>query len=243
VNRVPGRGSGFPTVLVAGRDHDRLAGAEIDLHIDARVAPGRSATVVARSRAAARTGAARPLLLTTPLTGWFRCAGERGTGIAVLLELVERLADRPVVVVATTGHELDHLGARQWLPTADLEPDAVVHLGASIGVEEDAPDGTRRLAETRRAMTTLDEAEAAPIAEVLEAARLPLAASSDSWIGEAEVFSALGVPLLSISGAGVDFHTPGDLPERVTSPEAMRRVADAVVEAVHLFDPIRKQHP
>ena len=47
------------------------------------------------------------VLITTPLTGWFGCAGEQGTGVAVLLDLVERFADRPLLVLATGGHELD----------------------------------------------------------------------------------------------------------------------------------------
>jgi hypothetical protein len=231
VNRVPGAGSGFPTVLVAGRDHQRLVDAEVELRLAARVVEGRSATVVAHNGVDGP-----PLVVTTPLTGWFRCAGERGTGIAVLFDLVARLADRAVTVVATTGHELDYMGARRWLPGANLDPIAVVHVGASIGVEETTLDGSRILASARRAMTNLDAGQAAPMAAALDPANLALTPSCESWIGEAEVFRTLGVPLLSISGAGVDFHTPEDLPDRVTSPHSMRTAADAVFDAVAALD-------
>ena len=67
-----------------------------------------------------------------PLTGWFGCAGERGTGVAVLLDLVERFADRPLLVLATGGHELDYLGVRQWVAARRAEhgerPVAVIHV-------------------------------------------------------------------------------------------------------------------
>ena len=56
--------------------------------------PGSSGNVVAfvGASGAARVGQAvevAPLMITTPLSGWFRCAGERGPGIAILLALVE----------------------------------------------------------------------------------------------------------------------------------------------------------
>ena len=66
INRVIGGGSGFPTVLVAGREQDRLTGARVHLELDARLVPGETTNVVA-----ANDLAGPPLLLTTPLTGWF----------------------------------------------------------------------------------------------------------------------------------------------------------------------------
>ena len=237
VNRIPGEGSGFPTVLVAGRDHERLTdpAAALELEIDARLIEGHTTNVVA-GRAGTAADDRAPLLVTTPLTGWFGCAGERGTGIAVLLDLVARLEERALTVVATGGHELDYLGARRWRPDTAVTPTAVVHLGASIGVEEPDDGGGRRLASTRRAMTNLPARVATDVAAALIPAHLTLACETDRWIGEAEVFHHLGTPLLSLSGAGLDFHTPADTPERATSPAAMTAAADAVHDAVLAFD-------
>ncbi|MGI9600579.1 MAG: hypothetical protein ACR2QE_01750 [Acidimicrobiales bacterium] len=231
VNRVPGAGSGFPTVLIAGRDLATVTAADrIGLELEARTSTGRTATVIATNGLAGP-----PLVVSTPLTGWFRCAGERATGIAVLIDLVSRVTDVPLMVVATTGHEIGQIGVERWVAAAaGSDPRGIVHLGASIGVEEhDGP--SRRLATTRLAMTNLDSTVAGPVAEGLQPARLDLAADTESWIGEAQTFSTLAVPLLSLSGAGTDFHTPEDTPERATSPESMAVAADAVTNAVTQF--------
>lgn len=233
INRVPGAGSGVPTVLIAGRDHERLShAASRRLHLRAWTQPGSTATVCA-------TGgpAGPPLVLTTPLTGWFGCAGERGTGIAVLLDLATRLTDVPVLVAATGGHELDMFGARQWVAgVAGDDLRGVVHVGASVASEEPDSDGGRRLATTRLAMTSVDGAAASAMAAALAPAALDLGTGATSWIGEAEVFAALGVPMLSLSGAGPQFHTPEDTPEAATSPRSLETAADAVFDAVTAFD-------
>jgi hypothetical protein len=76
----------------------------------------------------------------TPRSGWWHCAGERGGGLAIWLE-VARTADqlgldRDLVFLATTGHELGFLGIKRYF---DSDPDlarrafAWIHLGANIG--------------------------------------------------------------------------------------------------------------
>ncbi|MDH3705448.1 MAG: hypothetical protein OES57_05240 [Acidimicrobiia bacterium] len=228
INRMPGAGSGLATVLVAGRDHTRLEAAdEVALRIEANEVDGRTSTVVGQ-----RGDGHRPLVVSTPLTGWFGCAGERATGIAVLLDLLDRLSHVPVLVVATTGHEIGQLGVERWV--GNLDPAAIrgiVHLGASIAVIDD----TGELAATRVAMTTVDGSVADSMTAALASARLDLVAGATSWIGEAEAFARVGTPLLSFSGAGTDFHTPEDLPHRATSPEALDTAADAVASAVTHF--------
>ena len=95
VNREARAHDGRPTVLVAGRDHARLNAADtVRLRLDAWIEPALTTNLEARNDLEGP-----PLLITTPLTGWFGCAGERGTGVAVLLDLVERFADRPLLVL------------------------------------------------------------------------------------------------------------------------------------------------
>ena len=73
------------------------------------------------------------------------------------------------------------------------------------------------------------------MAAALDDAGIRLRCDSDTWLGEGEAWSLLGVPVLSTTGAGPDFHTPSDTPERVTSPGALATVADAVHRAVAAF--------
>ena len=185
--------SGLPTVLVAGRHYDALASSTVRLRLDARLVPGRTANVEVSND---RPG--RPLVLTTPLHGWFGAAGERGTGIAVLRHVAERLADRPLVVVATGGHELGYLGAFRWVERCvercSEPPACVVHLGASVAVESVAADGSRRLIESRIGMTNLRQAAARPVADALGGAGIGLRYDVDSWLGEGRGVERAGGP-------------------------------------------------
>lgn len=227
VNRELGAaGGGHPVVLAAGRDLDLLRAGPVELRIEGRIQPGRTANVVAGNGLDGP-----PLILTTPLTGWFGCAGERGSGLAVLAHLVQRFRDQSLLVVATGGHELGFLGAHRWVDGATTRPGAIVHVGASIAVDEPAGRGPRQLIATRLAMTSLDQDHAAVLDEVLSPVGLAPAPGATSWIGEGQAWSRLGVPLLSTTGAGIDFHTPEDIAARATSPGSLARVAAAMGDA------------
>ncbi len=222
--------SGLPTVLVAGRHYDTLASSDVRLRLRAEIVPGRTANIEVSNGQPGRR-----LVLTTPLNGWFEAAGERGTGIAVLRHVAEHLADRPLTIIATGGHELGYLGAHAWVQRCVEAPECVVHLGASLAVEAPGADGTRQLVDSRIGMTTLGEARAAPVASALSSAGIGLRYNVDSWLGEGEAWSRLGVPVLSTTGAGPDFHTPSDTPERATSPDALATVAKAMARAAVAF--------
>ena len=83
---------------------------------------------------------AEPVGLMTPKSGWYTCAAERGGGIAVWLEVAGRVAANPgrrtLNLVASSGHELHHLGLDHYireLGDAAHNVHAWMHLGASIG--------------------------------------------------------------------------------------------------------------
>ncbi|HJQ57084.1 MAG TPA: hypothetical protein VJ890_09275, partial [Vineibacter sp.] len=122
--------SGQPTLLVSGVHLDAMASGAVTASISAKRIPDRAENVIGRMG----SGDGAPLVITTPLTGWFTCAGERGTGIAVALELASQLAaEMPVAVIATTGHELENYGIRQQLKAGlGFAPRAVIHIGASL---------------------------------------------------------------------------------------------------------------
>jgi hypothetical protein len=226
INRELGTSrSNMPVVLAAGRDLEHLRSGEVRLTMSARIDPGHTFNIIARTPGA--TADEHRLLITTPLNGWFRCAGERGTGIAVLLDLVDRLDDRPIIIAATGGHELGFFGAHRIVDEGALRPGAVFHVGASVAVV----DQYGELIETRVALTSLEDDEASPIITALGAVDLHVATKAPQWIGEGVAWSRLDCPVVSTTGAGTDFHTPSDVAQRVTSPAALVRVADAFGDA------------
>lgn len=82
---------------------------------------------------------AAPLVVMTPRSGWWRCASERGGGVAAWLEILRDLAvnspRRPVRFVASTGHELGHEGLEHFLaahPDLPSRAHAWIHLGANF---------------------------------------------------------------------------------------------------------------
>ncbi|PZQ58386.1 MAG: hypothetical protein DI570_17925 [Phenylobacterium zucineum] len=90
-----------------------------------------------------RRGAARWLVISTPRSGWFGCAGERGSGLAVWRQLVGWAAQAklPVnlAVVATSGHEYEYAGGEHFI--AHLAPKPAdtalwVHLGANVAARD-----------------------------------------------------------------------------------------------------------
>jgi len=81
-----------------------------------------------------------PLVITTPRSGWWQCASERGGGIACWLEMIRTIAagkpTRDCFFVAMTGHEIGWLGADAYLGRRkDLAKRAFafIHFGANIG--------------------------------------------------------------------------------------------------------------
>lgn len=232
INRAHTTPSGPTVVLVGGDDAERVA-ERGRVAVRTWTSSGRSSNLVARLGTA--DGRA-PIVLVTPLTGWFHCAAERGCGIAITLELTTRLAaSHPVEVVATTGHELEYVGGEAALAARSGTPTAVVHLGASMAALDTGPDGDRSLAVSRFAQfdpgdhTSLAE----PVAEVLATVGLGML-DLPEWPGEGQDWRRYDCPVLSITGGFDRFHAPSDRAELTTSPAALAQVWDATTRAVDL---------
>lgn len=217
-NRTPVPGSGLPVVLVAGADLARLRAAE-DVRLDhaARIVPATSDDVVARA------GSSGPeVIVTTSLTGWFSCAGERGGGVALALDLAERLARRArVTLLATTGHELDHAGARHWLEGAGVavRPDAVLHLGASIATGPAVEGHAGELVQSH-----LLSATEAAVADAYAGGAATFVGAPERWVSEGKEWVRRTDHLLSFTGSFPLFHTPDD---RVDAALTAERLDDA----------------
>lgn len=235
-NRAPHALEGPPAVLVPGRYSEHLAEAAIEVDLDARITPGQSENMIARFGEGER-----PLLIGTPLSGWFACAGERGTGIALALELARAAAAYcPVILLGTTGHELHNEGLKLWLQGKIPRPRAVLHIGASVAAgESDGSNPPAEFSQHRSCVNSLEGPAADRVAEAAAAIGLQPrtvpraeARNPDRWIGEAQEWCAIDAPLLSFAGSFPLFHTPEDRPPVSTTPLLLERAFTAMLEYV-----------
>ena len=88
-------------------------------------------------------GKPRWIVVSTPRSGWFTCAGERGPGVAVWLALArwapKALAAYNLAFVCNTAHEYEYLGAEQALQALAPKPDETamwLALGAAIAARD-----------------------------------------------------------------------------------------------------------
>jgi hypothetical protein len=148
-----------------------------------------------------------PLIVMTPRSGWFACASERGGGLAALFEIARALSDalpaRDVHFVASSGHELGHVGLRAWLAwhTALAErAHAWLHLGANFA----AANGRVLVQGSSAALEALAREAFAAAGRSADVFVRPGA----SALGEAREIAAS--PYLSVLGTNPRFHAPDD---------------------------------
>lgn len=131
-----------PTAIIAPADATTLIGLD-----------GQPARLVIDGRAGTRAafnlvgelnrGHRQRLVVSTPRSGWFACAGERGPGIAAWLALARWCAASRLPVdftfLATSGHEYENLGGAVFLERSPPTPGEValwVHLGANLAARD-----------------------------------------------------------------------------------------------------------
>jgi hypothetical protein len=239
VNRHIRPGSGLPTICVAGALGGRLAEGHVHLELDAQLVTGRSANVLALFGEAPFE---QRVLLTTPLSGWFRAAGERGCGIALCLEVARALAPHaPIAVLGTNSHELMGYGLRAYLQAGPPAPAAIFHFGANVAVH--GPGGAG--ADPLPALTVrgwLPAEQRPKLAETFAHISHPVEVVPDGdarqpqrWRGEARHWCTVGVPLISMVGSSSLHHTPEDVPELATSPSLLAAACEGAVRAARLL--------
>ncbi|MBO0847112.1 MAG: hypothetical protein J2P22_17055 [Nocardioides sp.] len=226
--------TGIPTLLVPGRLANDLAAYGADVEFSARTVTRQ--TYVLSSWFGTDNPINDPIIVTTPLTGWFNCAAERGTGLALALQLTTDLAkNHPVFFLGNTGHELNNYGARKYLTEEfNLAPRAVFHLGSALAASRMQPDGTLALG-PRNAYSQPANATVPNLVTDLQAANIGIAAK---WPGEGQVWhDRLGdnVPLLSIAGNFREFHSPDDVASVTTTPATLLQTYNAVHTATGDF--------
>ena len=202
------------------------------------------------AKVAGADAALPPLVIMTPRSGWYWCASERGGGLACWLEVMRVLRQakpaRDVVFVASSGHELGHLGINAFVDRRPgIVPGSVgwIHLGANIGAAGNA----------NSQLSPADTTSPVPPSASLPQARGNTVQSSDDQMerllaqamtsagltidvrrphdrvpgGEAEVVHRGGGRFVSVIGSNVRFHNPSDRGPDVIDAPAIGAFVDA----------------
>ncbi len=169
-----------------------------------------------------------PLVVMTPRSGWWQCAGERGGGIACWLEIMRAAAPasrRPMIFVASSGHELGHFGLDAFIErrTGLIKAAAAwIHLGANIG----AAGGAARLQAADDDIEKMANASLAK-AEASVAQRAPRGTVPG---GEARNIHVGGGRYVSLLGSSPYFHSPADRWPVAVDVKAVTRFAAAFAD-------------
>jgi hypothetical protein len=170
---------------------------------------------------------AAPLVVMTPRSGWWGCASERGGGLACWLEIMRAARDakpvRDVLFVASSGHELGHIGLDTFIDRRDgLVPGAKawIHLGANIGAAQGPGNILQASDDEMESMM----AEAMTKAGLRIDRRLPRGAVPR---GEAVNVHRGGGRFISIIGKNDLFHNPDDRGPEVIDLTVIERFARA----------------
>ena len=219
-----------PPVLQVATEHERWlleatsvgATARLTAHVTRESAMGSNVFC----RVPGRDPALAPLTVVTPKSAWWVCTAERGGGIAVWLALLRHFAaDRPtrdVVFIATSGHELGHLGLDHFLATKNTPRSrAWIHLGANFA----AVDSRIRLQASDAELMDMVQ-RALSTHGVTVSSTTPLGERPG---GEARNVYDLGERYVSLLGSNRWFHHPDDRWPDTVDLSNTERVAQAVL--------------
>ena len=204
---------GPPVVQVSSVEGERLgelAARGDSVQVIAHVARTAATAVNVTTSISGRDPGLAPVVVLTPRSGWYWCASERGGGIACWLEIMRALKATPIrrtlLFVASSGHELGHLGIDAFI---EKRPGLVataaewLHLGANIGAA----------VEPSTLLQASDDAFDAKLTAALTAAGVAVdrrAARGAVPAGEAEAVHKGGGRYASIIGGNGLFHHPED---------------------------------
>lgn len=180
--------------------------------------------------------ATAPIVVMTPRSGWWSCASERGGGLACWLEIMRALHEAEpagdVLFVASSGHELGHLGLDDFIarrPGIVSTAKAWIHLGANIGAAQGAGNHLQASDDEMEAMM----AEAMSKGGLHIAYRRPRGSAP---LGEAANVYRGGGRYLSLIGKNDLFHNPADRGPDVIDLDVIARFARAFAAVTKSLD-------
>jgi hypothetical protein len=220
---------------LAAVERAAAAGAEVRLVAHATRRPAQAFNIVAEIAGVDRS--LPPVCVMTPRSGWHANASERGGGLVCWLETMRAVRHptaaglsrrgalpRTVHFIASSGHELGHLGLHDYLrrrPALAREAYAWVHFGANIGAstgdvgmtpsDDQLRDAALR-ALTPRGLGSIRQSSAAQV------------------FGEARTIGDEGGRFISFIGANAWFHNPNDRWPASVDLAAVARFARATAD-------------
>jgi hypothetical protein len=243
----------WPPVLQVAAAHSEWlldqAARGVDATVVAHVRRTAATAVNVTATLAGRDRSLPPLVIMTPRSGWYSCASERGGGIAVWLELLRELSraklPRDVLFVASSGHELGHLGINRFVERrAGIVPQSLawIHLGANIGAAHGipvTPDANAVNAIPLSAALPLTRGNTIQASDDMMQGRLEHAMQAHDLRvgvrtphhrvpgGEAEVVHRGGGRYVSVIGDNALFHNPADRGAAASDTRVIARFAAA----------------
>ena len=221
---------GPPVLQVASEEAPLLGdcarvGVQVLLTVHVEREPAQAFNVITTIPGTNRTIA--PLVVMTPRSGWWRCASERGGGLACWLEIMRATREarpvRDVLFVASSGHELGHLGIDTFIerrPGLVAAAKAWMHLGANMGAAQGAGNN----------LQASDDEMEAMMADAMTKAGLRIdrrLARSAVPRGEAENVHRWGGRYISIIGNNDLFHNTSDRGAEAVDLKVIERFAGA----------------
>lgn len=230
----------IPVVLVGGRAGSSLEWAAQRRANACVVVRGRQRETGAHNVVARSRRARGPMMVVSVAhSGWFQCAGERGTGVAAFLALARWVGARSSPLrfrfIATTGHELGSRGLRALLDDGALPEPAEVacwfHIGPAIATKAWRPRGAGERARTH----LLVSGELAPLLGPPLLALPRVEGPVTDWaVGDLLLLRRHGYAAGTLLSTYALHHTRRDRIDQV-APELLEpvlRAMSAVVEAV-----------
>jgi hypothetical protein len=195
-------------------------------------------------------GKAKWIAVSTPRSGWFGCAAERGGGVAAWLDIARwapaALADYNLALICNTGHEYEYLGAAEAMKQIAPPVEATrfwLHLGANVAARDwrEAPGGATPLPNVDAQRVLSISPDLLPLATTIFAGQLGYEAPVSSAVLSAgeldEVIKAGYSPAAGVFGIHRYHHVEDDderclhVPATVAATQGFRRLLQAVVRS------------
>jgi hypothetical protein len=168
-----------------------------------------------------------PLVVMTPRSGWYGCASERGGGIACWLEVMRALRPvrlrRSILFMASSGHELGHLGINAFVdrrPGIVSEAVGWMHFGANIGAATEPGNRLQASDDLFDDMLSREMSDSQLNVDL----RVPRGTIPG---GEAEVVHRGGGRYVSMIGLNALFHNPEDRGPQAVDPSVIAKFCTA----------------